>query len=111
MSKHSHKAHGTHDHVADHQHAAPIQKTDDHQHGNAFALPFIVILVFAAIEYFGGLFTHSLALMGDAGHMLSDAAALGMAWFATHHAVLSLLISALILVSTLKLANDIWRTM
>ncbi len=89
MSYHLHDAHDAHDHGADHQHAAPIQKTDDHPHGNAFALPFIVILVFAAIEYFGGLFTHSLALMGDAGHMLSDAAALGMAWFASHHAVQS----------------------
>ena len=76
-------AHGNHD---SHQHLAPKEKADNHQHGNAFALPFIIILVFAAIEYFGGLFTHSLALMGDAGHMLSDAAALGMAWFASHHA-------------------------
>ena len=67
-----------HHHHEQHQH--------EHDHGNAFALPFIVILVFAAIEYFGGLFTHSLAVMGDAGHMLSDAAALGMAWFASHHA-------------------------
>ena len=89
MSYHQHGAHDDHDHGADHQHAAPIQKTDDHPHGNAFTLPFIVILVFAAIEYFGGLFTHSLALMGDAGHMLSDAAALAMAWFASHHAVQS----------------------
>ena len=101
MSKHSHEAHGAHDHVADHQLATPKQSTDDHQ-GNAFALPFVINLVFAAVEYFGGLFTHSLALMGDAEHMLSDAVALGMAWFASHHAVLSLLISVLILVSTLN---------
>jgi cobalt-zinc-cadmium efflux system protein len=75
MSNHpEHDQHDDHDHL------------DEHKHGNAFALPFIIILVFAVVEYFGGLFTHSLALMGDAGHMLSDAAALGMAWFASHHA-------------------------
>ena len=52
---------------------------DDHHHFNPFAVAFFIILVFAAIEFFGGLFTHSLALMGDAGHMLSDAVALGLA--------------------------------
>ncbi|MBC7755535.1 MAG: cation transporter [Bdellovibrio sp.] len=88
MSKHSHEAHDDHNHshVVDNL-AAPIPIIEQHQHGNAFALPFVIILVFAAVEYFGGLFTHSLALMGDAGHMLSDAAALGMAWFASHHAI------------------------
>jgi cobalt-zinc-cadmium efflux system protein len=72
--------------MSKHHHHEQHQHDDNHAHDNAFAQPFIVILVFAAIEYFGGLFTHSLALMGDAGHMLSDAAALGMAWFASHHA-------------------------
>lgn len=57
-----------------------------HKHGNAFAVPFLLILVFAALEFFGGIFTHSLALQGDAGHMLSDALALGLAWYASHHA-------------------------
>jgi cobalt-zinc-cadmium efflux system protein len=80
--KNNQDGHDAHDHAA-------LAKTDEHAHGNAFAMPFIIILVFAAIEYFGGLFTHSLALMGDAGHMLSDAAALGLAWFASHHAAKS----------------------
>ncbi len=53
----------------------------------------------------------SLALMGNAGHMPLNVAALGMAWIASHYAVLSLHISALILSSTLKLANDIWQTL
>jgi cobalt-zinc-cadmium efflux system protein len=59
---------------------------DDHHHFNPFAVAFFIILVFAALEFFGGIYTNSLALMGDAGHMLSDAAALGLAWFASNHA-------------------------
>ena len=52
---------------------------DDHHHFNPFAVAFFIILLFAVIEFFGGIYTNSLALMGDAGHMLSDAAALGLA--------------------------------
>jgi cobalt-zinc-cadmium efflux system protein len=59
---------------------------DDHDHFNPFATAFFIILVFAAVEFFGGVYTNSLALMGDAGHMLSDAVALGLAWFASHQA-------------------------
>ncbi len=33
-------------------------------------------------EAVGGLLTNSLALLADAGHMLSDVAALGLSWFA-----------------------------
>src|SRR5437868_13666887 len=34
------------------------------------------------IELAGGLFAHSLALLSDAGHVLTDVFALGLAWFA-----------------------------
>ena len=34
------------------------------------------------VEVIGGIFTHSLALLADAGHMLSDVGALGLALFA-----------------------------
>ena len=37
---------------------------------------------FMAIEVIGGLFTQSLALLADAGHMLTDVAALGLSAFA-----------------------------
>ena len=37
---------------------------------------------FMAIEVIGGLFTGSLALLADAGHMLTDVAALGLSAFA-----------------------------
>ena len=62
------------------------KQSNDHLHGNAFSRPFFIILGFAAVEFYGGIFTNSLALMGDAGHMLSDALALGLAWFASHFA-------------------------
>ncbi len=34
------------------------------------------------VEAIGGIFTNSLALLSDAGHMLSDAAALGLSLLA-----------------------------
>jgi len=42
----------------------------------------IITLVYLAVEVFGGLWTHSLALLADAGHMLTDVASLGLALFA-----------------------------
>lgn len=36
------------------------------------------------VEFAGGLLARSLALMADAGHMLTDAAALALAWAAVH---------------------------
>lgn len=39
-------------------------------------------LGYAAIEFLSGWWFGSLALVSDAGHMASDAAALGLAWFA-----------------------------
>jgi cobalt-zinc-cadmium efflux system protein len=37
---------------------------------------------FVAVEVIGGLVSGSLALLADAGHMVADFAALGLAWFA-----------------------------
>src|SRR3981189_3204012 len=34
------------------------------------------------VELAGGLISHSLALLSDAGHVLTDVFALGLAWFA-----------------------------
>ena len=39
---------------------------------------------FMVAEALGGLLTGSLALLADAGHMLADAIALGLAWYAFH---------------------------
>ncbi|WP_042145126.1 cation diffusion facilitator family transporter [Paucisalibacillus sp. EB02] len=41
-------------------------------------ISFIAIFTFMIVEAIGGFLTNSLALVSDAGHMLSDAAALGL---------------------------------
>jgi cobalt-zinc-cadmium efflux system protein len=66
----------------EHHHHSP----EHHGHGNPFLIPFILILVFAVIEFFGGVWTQSLALLGDAWHMFSDVVALGIAMFASYQA-------------------------
>ena len=42
----------------------------------------VITLVFMVAEVVGGILSGSLALLADAGHMLTDAAALGLAWIA-----------------------------
>src|SRR5260370_30050148 len=44
----------------------------------ALALTCVILLV----EFAGGLISHSVALLSDAGHVLTDVCALGLAWFA-----------------------------
>ena len=66
----------------EHHHHSP----EYNRHGNPFLIPFILTLVFAVIEFFGGVWTQSLALLGDAWHMFSDVLALGVAMFASYQA-------------------------
>lgn len=61
----------------------------DHDHGHAHAprgrgllIALGITLAYAVVEAVGGLWFDSLALLSDAGHMLSDALALGIAAFA-----------------------------
>ncbi len=61
----------------------------DHTHGMAkqtLRLAFFLTLIIVAAEVTGGLLAHSLALLSDAGHALTDIFALGLAWFATAQA-------------------------
>ncbi|HKT39371.1 MAG TPA: cation diffusion facilitator family transporter, partial [Ktedonobacterales bacterium] len=60
-------------HPHGHNHASPRRAL-----GFAFAVTALVLLV----EVVGGLVSHSLALLSDAGHVLTDIVALGLAWFA-----------------------------
>jgi cobalt-zinc-cadmium efflux system protein len=59
-----------------------------HQHDHAradrrlLAVALVVLLAFMAAEVVLGIVAQSLALLADAGHMLTDAAALGLALFA-----------------------------
>ncbi|MBS0470917.1 MAG: cation transporter [Proteobacteria bacterium] len=80
MSQHAHEEghdHAGHGHGGHHGHAHP-KVTDEGRIGWAF----VIIIAFMAIEVAGGLMSGSLALLADAGHMVSDAAALGMSWAA-----------------------------
>ncbi|MBV8651616.1 MAG: cation transporter, partial [Alphaproteobacteria bacterium] len=71
---HGHHGHGHHGHS--HHHGAGT--TDERR---IFAA-FLIIAVVMVVEVLGGLLSGSLALLADAGHMVSDAAALGMSWLA-----------------------------
>jgi cobalt-zinc-cadmium efflux system protein len=54
--------------------------------GSALKLALGLTCVVLAIELVGGLVSHSLALLSDAGHVLTDVFALGLAWFAVAQA-------------------------
>ncbi|GAC1432627.1 MAG: cation diffusion facilitator family transporter [Chloroflexota bacterium] len=47
---------------------------------------FVLSLAILLVELAGGLASHSLALLSDAGHMLTDVAALGLSWYAVERA-------------------------
>ena len=53
-----------------------------HNHHHGLNTAFWLTAVFAVVELAGGLMANSLALLADAGHMVSDVAALGLAMFA-----------------------------
>ena len=68
---------------------APSQGGNEHSHGGhrqadkrALTLVFALTATFTIVEVVGGLITRSLALLADAGHMLSDDLSLGLALFA-----------------------------
>jgi cobalt-zinc-cadmium efflux system protein len=46
----------------------------------------VLTCLILAVEFGGGLVSHSLALLSDAGHVLTDVFALGLAWFAVKQA-------------------------
>ncbi len=57
----------------------------DHTHGankKVLLVSFIIITIYMIVEAIGGFLTNSLALLADAGHMLSDAISLGIALLA-----------------------------
>src|SRR5947207_8886229 len=88
-------SHDHHDHGRGHDHAA---HRHDHGHGHshgghhhhapadmglAFAVGVTLNTGFVAVEVVAGFLSHSMALLADAGHNLSDVLALLMAWGAT----------------------------
>src|SRR5258708_39330548 len=65
-----------------HEHAG---HNHDHTHGMAkqsLRLAFFLTMLILAAELIGGFAANSLALLSDAGHVVTDIFALGLAWFA-----------------------------
>jgi cobalt-zinc-cadmium efflux system protein len=54
--------------------------------GSVLKVALALTCVVLAVELVGGLVSHSLALLSDAGHVLTDVFALGLAWFAVSQA-------------------------
>ena len=88
---HAHDHHD-HDHGHDHSHDHDHHGHGHHHHGpgghshapkdfgKAFAIGATLNIGFVVAETVAGLMTHSLALLADAGHNLSDVLGLFMAW-------------------------------
>lgn len=93
--RHAHDGHhhghdGEHAHAhAGHSHAGHSHAGHSHAYGvedqRRIAWAFVIISIFMVVEVVGGLLSGSLALLADAGHMVSDAAALGFSWVAIHY--------------------------
>ena len=66
----------------DHAHVGPRPEDRAAQRPGAPASPFVLTATFTVAEVVGGLLTGSLALLADAGHMLSDSFSLAVALFA-----------------------------
>ncbi|WP_298734412.1 cation diffusion facilitator family transporter [uncultured Psychrobacter sp.] len=91
---HDHSQHSSHSHDEGHTHneeqssplsPSPASSTNSATNSNSdtkgyqrtLLISFLIITGYMVIEAVGGLLTGSLALLSDAGHMLSDAVALG----------------------------------
>lgn len=62
-------------------HIEPMEYSHNHGHSQnkkALMLAFILTTSFMVAEVIGGVVTNSLALLSDAGHMLSDAVSLAL---------------------------------
>lgn len=65
----------------DHAHG-PVSGLDGARVNRAFLWGIALNLLFVAAEFIAGFITHSLALMADAGHNLSDVASLALSLLA-----------------------------
>jgi cobalt-zinc-cadmium efflux system protein len=93
MSSGTHQGHGPHGHGHHHhEHGQASEEGHDHAHGagasfRRLGLSLALTSTIMVAETIGGLWSGSLALLSDAGHMLTDAGALGLAmvaaWVAT----------------------------
>lgn len=79
-----------HRHDEGHHDPHPHHGRDHHDHSSAhgasgrlLGIALALTALFMLVEFAGGILARSLALLADAGHMLTDAAALALAWAAT----------------------------
>lgn len=93
---HNHEHDHNHRHEAAHVHNQPGEghgnNHEGHNHsalgghvhatGTRLKWAFFATFFILAVEVIGGSLANSLALLSDAGHVLTDVAALGLAWFA-----------------------------
>ncbi|MBW3607030.1 MAG: cation diffusion facilitator family transporter [Actinobacteria bacterium] len=78
---HDHSHHG-HEHAHDHSGAGHAHAPSAGADRRWLAVALALIVGFMAVEVVAGLLAGSLALLSDAAHMLTDAAAIGLALFA-----------------------------
>ncbi len=71
----------SHTHLHDHSHHHAHEVTDKDS-ARRVLIAMVLIAVFMLVEVAGGIYSQSLALLADAGHMLSDFAALLLTWMA-----------------------------
>jgi cobalt-zinc-cadmium efflux system protein len=67
---------GSHDHGHGHGHGAARAGA---RHAGRLRAAFLLLAVFMVVEFVAGIATSSLALLSDAGHMLTDVIGVGMA--------------------------------
>ncbi|MFT3884319.1 MAG: cation diffusion facilitator family transporter [Flavobacteriales bacterium] len=73
-----------HPHEQDHHHGHAHGHEHDHAHragARNLRLAFLLNLAFTGVEFAGGLWTDSMAVLSDAFHDLGDALVLGAAWY------------------------------
>lgn len=72
-----------------HEHSEHHHHHHNHAHGlakNSLRLAFFLTMIILVTQLVGGLLAHSLALLSEAGHAVTDIFALGLAWFAAMQA-------------------------
>lgn len=70
----------SHNHNHNHNHS----HSHSHDHGSSsgnIAVAFFLNLGFAVLEFFGGIYTNSVAITSDALHDFGDSISLGVAWY------------------------------
>ncbi len=77
---HNHNHHRGHSHGPSHSHGVSGHEGPSNE--KKVLVAFCIIFVFMIVEAIGGLLSGSLALLADAGHMFTDAAALALAYAA-----------------------------